>query len=148
MRLKFQSVDLKHKKEQGYCCHSVRKAAVCMACTSLPWEEMFSQILFSTVPKACWHAAFQDHCQRQVVVLRITAHIRQVCCHNNINHRTIMHNNPSNLIFYLLHWQAATSLKKNIDLLPWNGLRALVYFIFFQIWAYCYFTILHSPDTF
>lgn len=114
MRLKFQPVDLKDKEEQGYCCYSLRKGTVCIACTSLPWEEMFSQILSSIVPKACWHASFRDRCQRQAVVLRITAHIRQVCCHNSINHRIILHNDPSNLVFYLLHSQAATSLKKTL----------------------------------
>lgn len=114
------------------------KAAVCVAGTSLPWEEMFSQILFSIVPKACWHASFQDHCQRQVVVLRITAHIRQVCCHNNINHRIILHNDPSNLLFYLLHWKAATSLKKTLISYHEMGSEVLYILLLF----FCIFIII------
>ena len=81
----------------------------------LPWEEMFSQILSSTVPTVCLHASFQNHYQRRVVVLRITAQhkVTPVCCHSNINYQIILDNDPSNLVFFLLQWQAATSLKRH-----------------------------------
>lgn len=110
MRPKFQSLDLTDKNYY----YPKKKEAVQQTCKHLPWEERSSQILFSTVPKECLHASFQYRRQRWAVVLRISAQHRiiQVCCYYKMNYQIILANDPSNLVFHVLQWQAARWLEK------------------------------------
>lgn len=112
MRPKFQSLDLKDKNYY----YPKKKEALQQTCKHLPREERSSQILFSTVPKECLHASFQYRYQRWAVALRISAQhrIMQECCCYYMNYQIILANDPSNLVYHVLQWQAARRLEKTL----------------------------------
>lgn len=93
------------------------KAAVQQPCQHLPREEMFSQTLFSTVPKVCLHAPSRYRCWRQVVVLRMTAQHKLVPVyrHNNVNYQNILDDVLNEMDRCIQQWQAATSLETHLS---------------------------------